>query len=306
MTDMEFLKNLTDIVGEGNVLLDEPMSKHTTFKVGGKTKYMVEPTSVAVLCEALDFLKFDSPYPYFVLGNGSNLLVTDNGYEGVMVKIGKNLSRIEMVDDTIKAEAGAMLSKVARLACDNGYTGMEGLSGIPGSIGGGVAMNAGAYGDEVKDTILSATVYDPGTGSILELSKDEMDLSYRHSIFSVKEYVILDATFKCSMGDKEEIQKKVEEYTLQRKTKQPLEYGSAGSTFKRPEGYFAGKLIQDAGLRGYTVGGAQVSEKHCGVVINKDNATATDVLQVIRDVQNIVKEKFGVSLETEVCIVDRD
>ena len=306
MTDMEFLKNLTDIVGEGNVLLDEPMSKHTTFKAGGKTQYMVEPTSVAGLCEVLDFLKFDSPYPYFVLGNGSNLLVTDNGYEGVMVKIGKNLSRIEMVDDTIKAEAGAMLSKVARLACDNGYTGMEGLSGIPGSIGGGVAMNAGAYGDEVKDTILSATVYDPGTGSILELSKDEMDLSYRHSIFSVKEYVILDATFKCSMGDKEEIQKKVEEYTLQRKTKQPLEYGSAGSTFKRPEGYFAGKLIQDAGLRGYTVGGAQVSEKHCGFVINKDNAAATDVLQVIRDVQNIVKEKFGVSLETEVCIVDQD
>ena len=302
----EFLKNLTAIVGKENVLIDEPMSKHITFRVGGKAKYLVEPANVAVLCEVLDFLKFDSPYPYFVMGNGSNLLVTDNGYNGVIVKIGKNMSKVQMNGDTIKAEAGAMLSKVAKLACENGYTGMEGLSGIPGSIGGGVAMNAGAYGDEIKDTIEAVTVYDPGTGSILELNKDELDLSYRHSIFSVKDYVLLDATFKCVPGDKEEILKKVEECTIQRKTKQPLEYGSAGSTFKRPEGFFAGKLIQDVGLKGYTVGGAQVSEKHCGFVINKDNATATDVLNVIKHVQKTVKEQFGVSLETEVCILDQE
>lgn len=302
----EFLKNLTAIVGKENVLTDEPMSKHITFRVGGKAKYLVEPANVAVLCEVLDFLKFDSPYPYFVMGNGSNLLVTDNGYNGVIVKIGKNMSKVQMNGDTIKAEAGAMLSKVAKLACENGYTGMEGLSGIPGSIGGGVAMNAGAYGDEIKDTIEAVTVYDPGTGSILELNKDELDLSYRHSIFSVKDYVLLDATFKCVPGDKEEILKKVEECTIQRKTKQPLEYGSAGSTFKRPEGFFAGKLIQDVGLKGYTVGGAQVSEKHCGFVINKDNATATDVLNVIKHVQKTVKEQFGVSLETEVCILDQE
>lgn len=303
--EQQFLKNLTAIVGEGNVLIDEPMSKHITFRVGGTAKYMIEPASTAELCEVLDFLKFDSPYPYFILGNGSNLLVTDNGYQGVMVKIGKNISRVEMTGDTVRAEAGAMLSKVAKLACENGYTGMEGLSGIPGSIGGGVAMNAGAYGDEIKDTIVCATVYDPATGSILELSKDELELSYRHSILSVREYVLLDATFKCQEGNREEILKKVEECTIQRKTKQPLEYGSAGSTFKRPEGYFAGKLIQDAGLRGYTVGGAQVSEKHCGFVINRDNATAADVLAVIRHVQETVKEQFGVSLETEVCIIDR-
>ena len=302
--NQELLKNLNTIVGEGNVLIDEPMSKHITFRVGGNAMYMVEPDSIASLCELLDFLKFDSPYPYFVMGNGSNLLVTDNGYKGIVVKIGKKLSKITMEDGTLRAEAGAMLSKVAKLACDNGYTGMEGLTGIPGTIGGGVAMNAGAYGDEIKDTLVSVTVYDPGTGSILELSNDELDLSYRHSIFSVREYVLLDATFKCQPGNPEEIQDKVAEYTTSRKTKQPLEYASAGSTFKRPEGYFAGKLIEDAGLRGYTVGGACVSTKHCGFVINTGDGTAADVLQVIRDVQRKVKEQFGVTLETEVCIID--
>lgn len=302
--NQEFLKNLNTIVGEGNVLIDEPMSKHITFRVGGNAMYMVEPDSIASLCELLDFLKFDSPYPYFVMGNGSNLLVTDNGYNGVVVKIGKKLSKVTMEDDTLKAEAGAMLSKVAKLACDNGYTGMEGLTGIPGTVGGGVAMNAGAYGDEIKDTLVSVTVYDPGTGSILELSNEELDLSYRHSVFSVREYVLLDATFKCQQGNLEEIQSKVSEYTTSRKTKQPLEYASAGSTFKRPEGYFAGKLIEDAGLKGYTVGGACVSTKHCGFVINTGDGTAADVLQVIRHVQREVKEQFGVALETEVCIID--
>ena len=237
------------------------------------------------------------------MGNGSNLLVTDEGYDGVIVKLGSKLSNIVVSGNKLTVEAGAMLTRVSRLACDRGLTGMERLSGIPGTIGGAVVMNAGAYGAEIKDVIVSAKVLDVETGDILILSREELNLSYRHSIIMEKKYIVLEAQFLLAEGDKDEIINIVNECTAQRKSKQPLEYGSAGSTFKRPEGHFAGKLIQDAGLAGYTVGGAQVSEKHCGFVINRDNATATDVLSVINHVQERVLEQFGVKLELEVYIL---
>ena len=300
--NQEFLKKLTDAAGEGNVLIDEPMYKHITFRVGGKASYFVEPENVEGVCKVIKLLKKDNK-PFFVMCNGSNLLVTDEGYDGVIVKLGSKLSNIVVSGNKLTVEAGALLTRVSRLACDRGLTGMERLSGIPGTIGGAVVMNAGAYGAEIKDVIVSAKVLDVETGDILILSREELNLSYRHSIIMEKKYIVLEAQFLLAEGDKDEIINIVNECTAQRKSKQPLEYGSAGSTFKRPEGHFAGKLIQDAGLAGYTVGGAQVSEKHCGFVINRDNATATDVLSVINHVQERVLEQFGVKLELEVYIL---
>ena len=300
--NQEFLKKLTDAAGEGNVLIDEPMYKHITFRVGGKASYFVEPENVEGVCKVIKLLKKENK-PFFVMGNGSNLLVTDEGYDGVIVKLGSKLSNIVVSGNKLTVEAGAMLTRASRLACDRGLTGMERLSGIPGTIGGAVVMNAGAYGAEIKDVIVSAKVLDVETGDILILSREELNLSYRHSIIMEKNYIVLEAQFLLAEGDKDEIINIVNECTAQRKSKQPLEYGSAGSTFKRPEGHFAGKLIQDAGLAGYTVGGAQVSEKHCGFVINRDNATATDVLSVINHVQERVLEQFGVKLELVVYIL---
>ena len=297
-----FFEKLTDAAGKGNVLVDEPMHKHITFRVGGNAAYFVEPENSEGVCRVIQLLKKEN-VPFFVMGNGSNLLVTDEGYDGVIVRLGNKLSNVVISGEILTVEAGAMLSRVAKLACEKSLTGMERISGIPGTIGGAVTMNAGAYGAEIKDIIVSARVLDMDTGEILTLSGEELNLSYRHSIIMEKNYIVLEATFKLAVGVQEEIISVMNECTAQRKSKQPLEYGSAGSTFKRPEGYFAGKLIQDAGLAGYTVGGAQVSEKHCGFVINRGNATAADVLAVIRHVQSCVYEKFGVNLETEVYIL---
>ncbi len=301
--NQEFLKKLTDAAGEENVLIHEPMYKHITFRVGGEAEYFVEPDSVERLCKVMKVLTEEEGVPYFVIGNGSNLIVRDEGYKGVIVKIGNKLSDIKLEGTTIKVSAGAMLTKVAKLASDKSLAGMERISGIPGTVGGAVTMNAGAYGGEIKDIIVSARVLDVCTGEIIILDKDELKLSYRHSAVMEHNYIVLDAVFELAYGDKEEIMAVMNDCTAQRKSKQPLEYGSAGSTFKRPEGYFAGKLIQDAGLKGFTIGGAQVSEKHSGFVINKGNATATDVLSVIEHVQKRVYEEFGVELETEVCIL---
>lgn len=301
--NQEFLKKLTDAAGEENVLIHEPMYKHITFRVGGEAEYFVEPDSVDRLCQVIKVLAEQKEVPYFVMGNGSNLLVADEGYKGVIVKVGGKLSDIEIKETIITVGAGAMLTKVAKLVCDRGLTGMERISGIPGTIGGAVTMNAGAYGAEIKDIIMSARVLDVSSGQILTLNKDELKLSYRHSAIMEHEYIVIEAVFELAYGDTDEIKAVMNDCTMQRKSKQPLEYGSAGSTFKRPEGYFAGKLIQDAGLRGFTVGGAQVSEKHCGFVINRGNATAKDVLKVIETVQDKVFEEFGVRLETEVCIL---
>ncbi len=293
--------DLCQILGEKNVFTDEDMRKHTTFKAGGRVKYFVTPDNVEGLKNLLAYLK-EHNMDYFVMGNGSNLLVRDEGYDGVVIKIGQNMSHCEVLDNKIKCMAGAFLSKIARDAYENSLTGLEFAAGIPGMIGGAVAMNAGAYGGEFKDVVESVTVMDK-EGNVLDLKNDEMDFSYRHSIVFEKEYIVLSTVIKLEKGNKQEISEKMNGFMDARKEKQPLEYPSAGSTFKRPEGHFAGKLIMDAGLRGYTVGGACVSEKHCGFVINKDNATASDILKLMDDVAMIVKEKFDVELEPEVKIL---
>lgn len=290
---------ITRTIKEENILRDELLSKHTTFRIGGKADYFVKPASeneVVVLVKELNENNID----FYIMGNGSNILASDDGYRGVIVYIGENLSDIELLDEsTIKAGAGAMLSKVARVALDNSLSGMEFASGIPGSVGGAVVMNAGAYGGEIKDIVVKVKVCDK-SGRIFEIANEELDFSYRHSAIQEEGYIVLGAIFTLKPGNKEEISRAVKEISAKRKEKQPLEYPSAGSTFKRPEGYYAGKLIMDAGLRGYRVGGAMVSEKHCGFVINADNATASDVKKLMEDVADKVEEQYGVRLEPEV------
>lgn len=296
--NMDFYKKLTDTIEKERVYIDEPMKKHITFRVGGNADYFVTPNTVEEVKNVIALCKQEE-MPYYILGNGSNLLVSDQGYRGVIIQIYKEMSKIEVAGDLIKAQAGALLSKIGSLALEQGLTGFEFASGIPGTLGGAVVMNAGAYGGEIKDIIEEATVLTP-EGELLKLKKDELELGYRTSIIAKRDYIVLEAVIRLEVGDKEAIKQRMDELRFQRTSKQPLEYPSAGSTFKRPEGYFAGKLIQDAGLRGFQVGGAQVSEKHCGFVINKDNATAADVMELMRQVSAIVKEKFGVELEPEV------
>ena len=293
--------DLCQILGEKNVFTDEDMRKHTTFKAGGRVKYFVTPDNVEGLKNLLAYLK-EHNMDYFVMGNGSNLLVRDEGYDGVVIKIGQNMSHCEVLDNKIKCMAGAFLSKIARDAYENSLTGLEFAAGIPGMIGGAVAMNAGAYGGEFKDVVESVTVMDK-EGNVLDLKNDEMDFSYRHSIVFEKEYIVLSTVIKLEKGNKQEISEKMNGFMDARKEKQPLEYPSAGSTFKRPEGYFAGGLIEQAGLKGFSIGGAKISELHAGFVINDGGATAADVLAVIEHTKKVVNEKFGVLLEPEVkCI----
>ncbi len=295
---MDLMKELCKILGEENVLRDEPMSRHTTFRIGGPADYFVtvqkntEVKAVIRLCQ-------ESETPYYILGNGSNLLVGDKGYRGVVIQIFKKMNQIHTEGTKIYAQAGALLSKVAAKALSEGLTGFEFASGIPGTLGGAVMMNAGAYGGEMKQVLQSAEVLTP-QGEILTLTLPELELGYRTSIVAEKGYTVLSAVISLEKGDKEAIRAYMEDLKNRRTSKQPLEFGSAGSTFKRPEGYFAGKLIQDSGLRGFSVGDAQISEKHCGFVINRGKATAADVLSLIEQVQDRVEEKFGVRLETEV------
>ena len=273
------------------------MSSHITFRVGGNADCYIKPSleqlpKVIALCKQFDI-------PWMIIGNGSNLLVGDKGIRGVVVEMGKYADKVTINEDTVTAEAGAMLAAVAKQAARASLTGMEFASGIPGTIGGAVVMNAGAYGGEMKDIITSVTVLTQ-EGDKKKLSLEELELSYRHSCIPENGYTVLEAELKLQVGEKENIEARMEELKTQRVTKQPLEYPSAGSTFKRPEGYFAGKLIEDTGLRGFQVGGAQVSEKHCGFVINKEHATAADIDNLIKEVQDRVEQKFGVRLETEV------
>lgn len=293
----KFVDELQRIVGDENVKQQEPMSKHTTFRVGGTADVLVSPRSEAlaqVIC-----LCRQQNIPYYILGNGSNLLVGDGGIRGVVIEIGRGMDTLCVENDKVVAGAGTLLSRTAKLAAEHGLSGMEFAAGIPGTIGGAVVMNAGAYGGEMKDIIERVMVLD-ADGVELELSVEELKLGYRTSCILEKGYIVTKAVLKLTPGDKEEILAHMKELREQRQAKQPLEYPSAGSTFKRPQGYFAGKLIQDAGLRGYQVGGAQVSEKHCGFVINRGNATAADVCKLICDVQAEVLRQFGVTLEPEV------
>lgn len=285
-------------LGSDNVYCAEPMKKHTTFKIGGPADYYVCPHSMEELQETVKICRSER-MPFFILGNGSNLLVSDRGYRGTVIQIWKNLSDIEVRGHYITAQAGALLSKLASEALEEELTGMEFASGIPGTLGGAVVMNAGAYGREMKDVLREVEVLDT-EGNIRVLKKEELELGYRTSIIKEKGYIVLSAVLELEKGDAAQIKAVMEELKESRVSKQPLNMPSAGSTFKRPEGYFAGKLIMDAGLRGFSIGGAQVSEKHCGFVVNKGEATAADVWDLIKEVQERVYEQFGVKLETEV------
>ena len=292
-----FLTQLEHITDSTCIHLQEPMSRHTTFRVGGPADVLVTPDRDSIA--AIIKLCRSENVPYTLIGNGSNLLVSDKGVRGVVIEMGEHAGEIRVTQNEITAQAGALLSKIANTAAKEGLTGMEFAAGIPGSLGGAVVMNAGAYGGEMKDILVSAVVLDEN-GEEKTLSADELELRYRHSCISEKHYIVLEATIRLQSGDEQEIRLKMKELSEQRQEKQPLQYPSAGSTFKRPEGYFAGKLIMDAGLRGYTVGGAQVSEKHCGFVINKGDATAEDICKLMKDVSEKVQEQFGVVLEPEV------
>ena len=299
------IEQLQKAFPEVEFLTDEPMSKHTTFRIGGPADIYVEP-SYKQMVPLLHFLKNEN-VPYMVIGNGSNLLVSDDGIEGVVVAVGKAMADISIDEDScqVVAEAGAMLSSVANRCAAAGLTGLEFASGIPGTIGGAVYMNAGAYGGEMKDVLTSVEILDEA-GEVREVSVEALDLSYRHSILMEKGGIVISAKLKLAKGNVDEIKATIDDIRQKRNEKQPLNFPSAGSTFKRPEGYFAGKLIDDAGLRGYTVGDAQVSEKHCGFVINRGNATAAQVLKLMSNVDKKVFEEFGVHLVPEVRIIGRN
>ncbi|MBQ8857658.1 MAG: UDP-N-acetylmuramate dehydrogenase [Lachnospiraceae bacterium] len=292
------LEKLQKLIGEEKVLVNEPMASHTTFRIGGPADYFVMPETIEELAAVLKLCK-EEAVPYFILGNGSNLLVGDKGFRGVVIQLYKNFDGIQIEGTKVTAKAGAMLIRVAKEAGKAGLTGLEFASGIPGTIGGAMVMNAGAYGGEMKDVVTAVTVLTKD-GDIKTLSGEDMNFRYRGSVVEDEGHIVLEAVMELQEGNLEEIQARIDELSVQRRTKQPIEYPSAGSTFKRPEGYFAGKLIQDAGLRGYQVGGAQVSEKHCGFVINVGGATAADVMQLMQDVSDKVNEQFGVILEPEV------
>lgn len=288
---------------ENEIMIDEDMKNHIYFKVGGPADILLTPTSIDQLSETVKVCN-ENNIPYYVIGNGSNLLVKDGGIRGVVIALTK-LDKIQSKGNLIKAEAGVLLKDVSERAVENSLTGFEFACGIPGSVGGAVFMNAGAYDGEIKNVILEAEVLD-SDGNIIILNRDELDLGYRTSKVMKENFIVLSAIFQLELGDKEKIQDRVNELTRKREEKQPLEYPSAGSTFKRPEGYFAGKLIQDAGLKGYSIGGASVSEKHSGFVINKGGATAKDILNLIEHIQNEVKKQFGVDLHPEVRILGEE
>lgn len=296
--NLNFYDKLTEYIEEKRIYKDEPMRKHTTFRIGGNADYFVVPKTEEEIRNVIRLCK-EERMPYYILGNGSNLLVSDKGYRGVIIEICKKMNEIFVEGNFLKVQAGALLSKVGSAALDAGLAGFEFASGIPGTMGGAVFMNAGAYGGEMKDILTEVTVLDENN-EVRVLKKEELELGYRTSIVAKKGYVVLSAKVELKKGDQMEIRERMNELKVQRTTKQPLEYPSAGSTFKRPEGYFAGKLIADAGLRGFQVGGAQVSEKHCGFVINKENATAADIVELMRQIIERVQTKFGVKLEPEV------
>ena len=281
--NQEIGKKLLSILKVEQVKKDEPMKIHTTFRVGGPASYFVTPETEEEIAKVIEVCTQEN-VPYYIVGNGSNLLVSDQGYEGVIIQIYKQMNQVEITENEIHAQAGALLSMIANRAMEAELTGV---------------MNAGAYGGEMKDVLETVNVL-TRDGDVKTLTKDELELGYRTSVIAKKDYIVLSAVIRLENGKKEEIKAVMDDLKEKRITKQPLEYPSAGSTFKRPEGYFAGKLIQDAGLRGFQVGGAQVSEKHCGFVVNKDQATAADVMNLMNQVSDKVYEMSGVRLEPEV------
>ena len=294
----EIVTRLINITGKDNVRINEPMKNHTTFKIGGPAQYYVTPESVTQIQEVVSLCR-DMNIPLHVIGNGSNILVGDDGVDGVVLALFNTFSDYEIKDNVITAQAGMSLIKLAVIALREGLTGLEFASGIPGSVGGAVYMNAGAYDGQMKDVVTSVTVLDEA-GDIRILGRDELDMGYRTSTVAKHNMIVLQVIIELKAGNKEQIKDRMNQLSELRKQKQPLEYPSAGSTFKRPEGFFAGKLIADAGLKGYSIGGAAVSEKHAGFVVNMGGATAKDVVELTDYIKKRIIEQFGVTLELEI------
>lgn len=292
---------ISQYVDPQDILKNELMSRHTTFCVGGEAEAFLRIRNKEQLEKLIPYFKL-AELPYFVLGNGSNLLVGDKGYHGIILYLGDGMDQIQVDGNRLTVQAGCLMSRIAREACEHALTGFEFASGIPGSIGGGVVMNAGAYDGELGQIVTRVWVVNE-EGEILVLNNQDMEFGYRTSVIKKRPFIVVQVEMELQPGNQEEIAAKMTELNRRRRDKQPLQYPSAGSTFKRPQGYFAGKLIMDAGLRGYSIGGACVSEKHCGFIINKNHASAADVAEVICEVQERVKEKFGVTLETEVILL---
>jgi UDP-N-acetylmuramate dehydrogenase len=303
-TQASLLSRLESIVAPGRLLVGEPMSGHTTFKIGGPADYLVLPASTREVADVLDAAE-EFGVPVTILGNGSNVLVRDKGIRGLVLKFGDTLGHISHTGTTVTAGAGAALSDVVRYAASHGLTGLEFAVGIPGSIGGAVFMNAGAYEGEVGCLVAAVTAVCPG-GRLKRFSHDEIGFGYRDSIFQHNGCIVCEVELKLAAGDAVAIGHKIDDYTHRREAKQPIEMPSAGSTFKRPPGHFAGTLIEQAGLKGCKIGGAQVSEKHAGFIINAGGATATDVLSLIKEVQRQVNAKYGVKLQPEVRIIGEE
>lgn len=297
-------KLVTDIVGIDNIKLDEPMRNHTSFKVGGPADILVTPIDVDQILKILEVCR-EEKTPVFVMGNGTNLIVRDKGIRGVVIKTCENFNNYEVTGTTIEAYSGLLLSKVADIALEYGLSGLEFASGIPGTLGGAVYMNAGAYGGEMKD-VVSKTEYLDSDNKIRILREEEHEFGYRSSRIQKEGGIVLKSEIKLKKGNKPEIKAAMDDFNKRRKEKQPLELPSAGSVFKRPKGYYAGKLVQDCGLKGYRIGGAEVSTKHCGFIVNSGNATAADIINLIKHIQDKVKSKFGVDLRTEVRIVGEE
>ncbi len=293
--------HIQSFIPSEHILFQEPMNRHTTFRVGGEAQCMILIQDEEELSKLILYLN-QIEHEYFILGNGSNLLVGDKGYQGIIIKFSDRMEQVTVDGTRVIAKAGALLSKVAAVAKEHSLSGMEFAAGIPGSIGGGIVMNAGAYGGEMKQIVEEVRVMDKN-GEILVLDNDTMEFGYRTSIIKNRAFIVLEVVLQLREGSIEDITAKTEELMQLRKKKQPLEYPSAGSTFKRPEGYYAGQLIMEAGMRGYRIGGAQVSNKHCGFVINAGNATAADIKEVIEEVQERVRERFHVTLEPEIVFL---
>lgn len=297
----EFVQKLVSVAGKDGVSVNEPMANHTSFKIGGPADIMTYPGNSNQLVNIVkECVK--SNIPYMVMGNGTNLLVSDKGIRGVVIKIYDNLAAFKVDNDTIELEAGMLVSKASKLALEYSLTGLEFAEGIPGTVGGAVTMNAGAYIGEMC-MVVQQTEYMDGEGNIITITGDEHCFSYRSSIIQKSKGIVLKTRLKLQKGDSVNIKEKMDEFNFKRRDKQPLEWPSAGSVFKRPQGYFVGKLIDDCGLRGYGIGGAQISDKHSGFIINRGGATCSDVLALIKHIQTTVDEKFGVLLEPELRII---
>jgi UDP-N-acetylmuramate dehydrogenase len=301
----EHIAGLIRSTAEGiSLLIDEPMKNHTSFKVGGPADILAEPGDIQQVGSIINICRSEG-IPYFVMGNGTNLIVRDKGIRGVVVKLLDKFGRCTVEDNIIKAEAGILLSRLSNFALNNGLTGLEFASGIPGTMGGAVTMNAGAYGPEIKDVVFR-TEYMDGTGEIKTLEGAEHKFGYRTSVLQQNGGIVLKSEFHLEKGDRTKIKEKMDELNKRRKSTQPLEMPSAGSVFRRPAGFYTGKLIQDCGLKGFEINGAQVSNKHCGFIVNTGNAAAEDIIRLIKHIQDTVKAAYRVDLQTEVKIVGEE